>query len=71
VLAREIEKIGIPAVLITALVPVAKTFGAPRIVRGIGITNPTGNPSVRRNEELSLRRQIVFLALQKLTEESD
>ena len=44
-LEKEIERVGIPAVLITALIPTAKTVGANRAVQGVAITNPVGNPS--------------------------
>lgn len=67
-LEKEIERVGIPAVLITALVSVAKMLGANRIVQGIGITNPVGNPDLSPNEEKDLRRRLVRSALQLLTE---
>jgi glycine reductase complex component B subunit gamma len=68
VLEKEIERIGIPTVLITALTPIAKMLGANRIVQGIGITNPVGNPRVSQNEERALRKRLVRSALQRLTE---
>jgi len=68
VLEKEIERIGIPAVLITALPPVANMLGAHRIVQGIGITNPVGNPKVSRDEEKALRKRLVRTALKLLTE---
>jgi glycine reductase len=68
VLEKEIERVGIPAVLITALTPIAKMLGANRIVQGIGITNPTSNPRVSQNEEKALRKRLVKSALQRLTE---
>ena len=67
-LEREIERAGIPAVLITALVPVAKMLGANRIVQGIGITHPVGNPNLSPNEEKELRKRLVGSALRLLTE---
>jgi len=68
VLEKEIERIGIPAVLITALPPVAHMLGAHRIVQGIGITNPVGNPKLSGDEEKPLRKRLVKSALQRLTE---
>jgi glycine reductase len=68
VLEKEIERAGIPAVLITSLIPTAKMMRANRIVQGVGITHPMGNPKVSQVEEKSLRRKIVSAALQLLTE---
>ena len=65
-LEKEIERAGIPAVLITALVPTAQTLHANRIVAGIGITNPLGDPHLSREEEKSLRKKIVLDALKTL-----
>lgn len=67
-LEKEIERTGIPAVLITSLIPTAKMLGANRIVQGVGITNPLGNPRVSQEEEKALRRRILSAALQLLTE---
>jgi len=67
VLEKEIERVGIPAVLITALSPTAKTIGANRIVQGIAITNPLGNPRISEGEERALRKEIVESALKLLT----
>ena len=66
-LEKEIEKAEIPCVLITALTPPAKTIGANRIVHGIAITNPVGNPELPYEKEKELRRKIVLEALEKLT----
>jgi glycine reductase len=68
VLEKEIERTGIPTVLITSLIPTAKMLGANRIVQGVGITNPLGNPRVSQEEEKALRRRILSAALQLLTE---
>lgn len=67
-LEKEIERTGIPTVLITSLIPTAKMLGANRIVQGVGITNPLGNPRVSQEEEKALRRRILSAALQLLTE---
>ncbi len=58
---------GIPAVLITTLVPTAEMLRANRIVAGIGITNPLGDPKLSRDEEKALRKKIVKKALEALT----
>jgi glycine/betaine/sarcosine/D-proline reductase family selenoprotein B len=62
VLAKEIERTGIPAVYVTSLPTVATMIGANRIVRGPAITHPFGL-------DAGERRRIVERALELL--ESD
>jgi len=62
VLAKEIERIGIPTVFVTSLPTIATMIGANRIVHGPAITHPFGL-------EESERRRIVERALEML--ESD
>jgi betaine reductase len=62
VLAKEIERMGIPAVYVTSLPTVATMIGANRIVRGPAITHPFGL-------DAGERRRIVERALELL--ESD
>jgi glycine reductase len=69
VLEKEIEKVGIPAVLITTLMPTAKMLHAHRIVQGVAITSPLGNPELSAEREKALRRSIVTSALEALTTE--
>jgi betaine reductase len=64
VLAKEIERAGIPAVYVTSLPTVAMMIGANRIVRGPAITHPFG-----LDEEE--RRRIVERALEMLETEVD
>jgi glycine reductase len=66
VLEKEIERAGIPCVLITTLIPAALTVGANRIVQGVAITNPVGNPELSREREKELRRRLVQKALEVL-----
>jgi betaine reductase len=69
VLEKEIERVGIPAVLITTLLPTAKLVGANRIVQGIGVTNPMGNPRVSNKEEKAIRQEMLESAFELLTSE--
>jgi betaine reductase len=71
VLEKEIERAGIPTTLITALVPTARALHANRIIQGVGITNPLGNPRVAPAEEKAERRKIVLAALEQLTKDPD
>jgi glycine/betaine/sarcosine/D-proline reductase family selenoprotein B len=59
VLAKEIERSGIPTVFVTSLPTIATMVGANRIVRGPAITHPFGL-------EASERRRIVERALEML-----
>ena len=65
-LEKEIERAGIPAVLITALVPTARMLRANRIVQGTGITHPVGDPQLPAPEEKGARRKILNEALDLL-----
>jgi glycine reductase complex component B subunit gamma len=62
VLAKEIERVGIPAVYVTSLPTVATMIGANRIVRGPAITHPFGL-------DADERRRIVERALELLETE--
>lgn len=66
-LEKEIEKAGIPAVLITALVPIAKMLRANRIVPGIAITHPLGDLRLSCTEERSIRKHLLDASLHALT----
>jgi glycine/betaine/sarcosine/D-proline reductase family selenoprotein B len=59
VLAKEIERLGIPTVYVTTLPTVATMIGANRIVRGPAITHPFGL-------DADERRRIVGRALSLL-----
>jgi glycine/betaine/sarcosine/D-proline reductase family selenoprotein B len=59
VLAKEIERVGIPVVYVTSLPTVAMMIGANRIVRGPAITHPFGL-------DAGERRRIVERALELL-----
>jgi betaine reductase len=66
VLEKEIERVGIPAVLITTLMPIAETLRANRIVPGIAITHPLGDPRLSREEERNIRKQLLDVSLDAL-----
>jgi glycine/betaine/sarcosine/D-proline reductase family selenoprotein B len=58
-------------VFITALPTIAQMVGANRILRGVSITHPTGDPSLATGDEYELRVAIVRRALDMLTTEVD
>lgn len=65
-LAKEIERTGIPAVFVTALPTIATMVGANRILRGVSITHPTGDPELSATDEAALRKRIVERAIEML-----
>jgi betaine reductase len=69
VLARELERAGLPSVLITALPTIAAHLGAGRILRGVAIAHPVGDPAIPPAEEAALRERLVHRAIDML--ESD
>jgi glycine reductase len=56
-------------VFVTALPTIARMVGANRILRGVAITHPMGDPGLAVGDEFALRRQLVERALQMLTTE--
>jgi glycine reductase complex component B subunit gamma len=57
---------GIPTVFITALPTIAVMMGANRILRGVSITHPTGDPSLSARDERALRGRLLDRALKML-----
>ena len=68
-LEKEIERVGVPAVLITTLLPTAKLVGANRVVQGIAVTSPVGNPRVSNKEEKAIRKKMLESAFELLVSE--
>jgi glycine reductase len=58
---------GITTVCITALPTIAQMVGANRILRGVAITHPTGDPSLAAGDELAMRTRMLDRALEMLT----
>ena len=65
-MVKEIERVGIPAVQICAIVPIALTVGANRIVRAVAIPHPTGDPRLEKQEEIAIRKKLLAIALKGL-----
>jgi glycine reductase complex component B subunit gamma len=66
-MVKEIERVGLPAVQICAIVPIALTVGANRIVRAVAIPHPTGDPKLEKGEEIELRKKLLRTALMGLS----
>jgi betaine reductase len=65
-MVKEIERVGIPAVQVCAIVPIALTVGANRVVRAVAIPHPTGDPRLEKREEIAIRRKLLSIALKGL-----
>lgn len=64
---REIERSGMPIVMLCNLVPVAQTVGTNRIVPTISIPYPLGNPADSKEDQYKLRYARVKRAVEALT----
>jgi len=53
-------------VFVTALPTIAQMVGANRILRGVAITNPTGDPTLAPDDERALRVALMRRALEML-----
>lgn len=51
---------------VTALPTIAQMVGANRILRGVAITNPTGDPTLAADDERALRVALMRRALEML-----
>lgn len=65
-MAKELERVGILTVHVCTIVPISKTVGANRIVPGVAIPHPLGDPHKSKEEEKSLRRALVEKALRAM-----
>ena len=66
-LAKELERRGIPTALVTAMVSVATGVGASRIVASGRIPHTLGNPDLPLEREREWRKEAVKVALKALT----
>jgi len=69
VITKELDRAGFPVALISAMYPVAEQVGASRIVKGVSIPHPCGDPSLPLEIDTRLRREIVKTALKALQSE--
>src|SRR5262249_23186653 len=69
VISKELEKAGLPVALVSAMFPVALQVRANRIVKGVSIPHPCGDPSLPKELDARLRREIVQTALKALEAE--
>jgi len=71
VIAREIDRGGLPVVQISAMSLLAKQIGANRNVTGTKIPHPCGDPNLPAEADKALRREVVLTALKALQTDVD
>ncbi len=65
-ISKELDRAGVPVALISAMYPVAEQVGASRIVKGVSIPHPCGDPSLPPDADARLRREIMEISLKAL-----
>ena len=66
-MTREIERVaGIPVVQIATIVPIMLTVGANRIVPGVAIPHPVGDPLNGPEADHNARRKLLMRALEAM-----
>ena len=66
-MTREIERVaGIPVVQIATIVPIMLTVGANRIVPGVAIPHPVGDPLNGKEADRKARRKLLLRALEAI-----
>jgi glycine reductase len=70
-MVKELERAGIPGVLLTTLPSLALSVGATRVVATLSIKHPLGDPSRTLADEKVWRRRLVLAALAALQTKID
>jgi glycine/betaine/sarcosine/D-proline reductase family selenoprotein B len=65
-MVREMERLGLPTVLFSAIPAIPMAFGAPRIIAAKAIRHPLGDPERPPERERQLRREMVEEGLRML-----
>jgi glycine reductase complex component B subunit gamma len=65
-MSKEFDRVRIPVAVLTAMAPMAQMLSANRIVLGVAIPYPCGDPHLPDEEDFRLRRQLVREALETL-----
>ena len=68
-IAKEIEKEGIPVAYITAMATMGTQLKANRVITGIKIPHPCGDPNLPKEADLALRKDIIRTSLEALQTE--
>ena len=65
-MSKEFDRVQIPVALVTAMAPMAKMLSANRIVLGVAIPYPCGDPHLPDEEDFRLRKELTHEALKTL-----
>ena len=68
-IAREIDKAGIPVAHITAMSMMSKQLGVNRVVNGVMVPHPCGDPNLPAKSDKDLRRELVKCAISAIQTE--
>ena len=68
-MVKEIERYGIPVVHMSTITLISESVGANRIVPTVAIPHPVGNPKLSKEDEHTLRKDLVKKALDALATE--
>ena len=60
---KEIERVGIPVAILTAIPLIPMAVGSNRVVKGIRVEHVCGNPLLSKDDDLRLQKRIVQTAL--------
>jgi len=66
VISKELDRAKLPVAMISAMYPVAEQVGASRIVKGVSIPHPCGDPSLPAALDAQLRRESFSTAVKAL-----
>ena len=65
-MVRELERLGLPTVMFSAIPAIPMAFWASRVIPARAIRHPLGDPELPPERERQLRRQMVEAALRAL-----
>ena len=65
-MAKELERRGLPVVLISAIPAIPIGAGANRVVKGVRVEHVCGDPGLSDSADRELRQRIVMTALRAL-----
>ncbi len=68
-MSKEFDRAGLPVTVLTAMAPMAQMLRANRIVLGVAIPYPCGDPHLPEAEDFRLRTALVREALKTLETE--
>jgi len=66
-MVKEIDKVGIPVVHITAMTPIAQVTGSNRIIHGVTINNPCSDVDLPAEQQKNMQKKFVARALKAIS----